>query len=94
MEKQQLDFHLTMEDYFKSKLTLFDKCKRGIINIDDEYGKLILKTSSCAHSTCSLKQIANYRATEIDYQDERGVKYKTRTFEKEIDIFCKVPGEF
>ena len=94
LTEDHLDFHLTMEDYFKSKLTLFDKCKRGIINIDDEYGKLILKTSSCAHSTCSLKQIANYRATEIDYQDERGVKYKTRTFEKEIDIFCKVPGEF
>ena len=94
LTEDHLDFHLTMEDYFKSKLTLFDKCKRGIINIDDEYGKQILKSSSCAHSTCSLNQIANYRAIDIDYKGECGVKYKTKTFDKEIDIFCKVPGEF
>ena len=94
LTEDHLDFHLTVEDYFKSKLTLFDKCKRGIINIDDEYGKLILKASSCAHSTCSLKQIANYRACDIEYLGERGIKYKLKTFNKEIDVLCNIPGEF
>ncbi len=94
LTEDHLDFHLTMEDYFKSKLTLFDKCKRGIINIDDEYGKLIVKSSSCAHTTCSLKQLANYRACDLDYQGERGVKYKIKTFDNSFDIFCKAPGEF
>ena len=94
LTEDHLDFHLTMEDYFKSKLTLFDKCKRGIINIDDEYGKLILKASSCAHSICSIKQRANYKAIDIQHQGERGVKYKIKTFDKEFDIFCKIPGEF
>ncbi len=93
LSEDHLDFHLTMEDYFKSKLTLFDKCKRGIINIDDEYGKLILKASSCAHSTCSIKRRANYSAVDIKHQGERGVKYTIKTFDKEFEIFSKIPGE-
>ena len=94
LTEDHLDFHLTMEDYFKSKLTLFDKCRRGIINIDDEYGKLILKSSSCDFATCSIRQRANYIANDIEYQGERGVKYKLKNKEKEINVFCTVPGEF
>ena len=94
LTEDHLDFHLTMEDYFKSKLSLFDKCKRGIINIDDDYGKLILKASPCALTTCSLKHRADYRAKDVRYQGERGVKYKINNKEKEIDISCNIPGEF
>ena len=94
LTEDHLDFHLNMEDYFKAKLTLFDNCRRGIINIDDDYGKLILKTSSCAFSTVSMKQYATYRTKDIEPMGERGVKYKIKSKEKEIDIFCRVPGEF
>ncbi len=94
LTQDHLDFHPTMEDYFKSKLTLFDKCRRGIINIDDDYGKLILKNSPCIISTCSIKQVADYRADDIVYCGTSGVKYKFKNKEKEIDVFCNVPGEF
>ncbi len=94
LSEDHLDFHLTMEDYFKAKLTLFDKCKRGIINIDDDYGKLILKASPCALSTCSIKHRADYRAKDITYLGERGVKYTISQKEKQIEIFSKIPGEF
>lgn len=93
LTEDHLDFHLTMEDYFKAKLTLFDKCKRGIINVDDEYGKLILKASSSAKTTCSLNSCSDWRADDIQYLGERGVKYKLNNQEKEIDVYCKVPGE-
>ena len=76
LTEDHLDFHLNMEDYFKSKLTLFEKCKRGIINIDDDYGKLILNTSSCEKLTCSIKQKADFIAADINYCGEAGVKYK------------------
>lgn len=94
LTQDHLDFHLTMEDYFKSKLSLFDKCRRGIINIDDEYGKLILKSSSCAFKTCSTKQNADYRACDVEYRGERGVKYILKNKEKQIDILSNIPGEF
>ena len=94
LTEDHLDFHLTMEDYFKSKLTLFDKCRRGIINIDDDYGKLILKSSSCDLTSCSIKQNADYFAKDIEFGGERGVKYKLKNKEKEIDIISNIPGEF
>ena len=94
LTEDHLDFHLTMEDYFKSKLTLFDKCKRGIINIDDDYGKLILNTSSCEKLTCSTEQNADFLATDINYCGDAGVKYKLKNKEKEIDVICNIPGEF
>ena len=94
LTEDHLDFHLTMEDYFKAKLTLFEKCKRGIINIDDDYGKLILNTSSCKILTCSTKQVADFVATDINYCGDAGVKYILKNKEKEIDIFSNIPGEF
>ena len=94
LSEDHLDFHLNMEDYFKAKLTLFDKCKCGIINIDDYYGKLILKASSCSLITCSLKHSADFIANNIQYYGEQGVKYKIQNKEKEIDIECNIPGEF
>ena len=94
LTEDHLDFHLTMEDYFKAKLTLFEKCKRGIINIDDDYGKLILNTSSCEKLTCSTRQNADFVATNINYCGEAGVKYKLQNIEKEIDVLSNIPGEF
>ncbi|MBP7605143.1 MAG: hypothetical protein KBA15_14545, partial [Spirochaetes bacterium] len=50
LTRDHLDFHLTFEDYFASKLLLFDLVGRsgkgrraGIVNCDDEYGRTILR---------------------------------------------------
>ena len=53
-----------------------------------------MKTSPCAISTCSLNQYADCRAVDIKYCGELGVKYKLKFLEKELDIFCNIPGEF
>ncbi len=94
LTEDHLDFHLTMEDYFNSKLSLFDKCRRGIINIDDPYGKIILNASSCAYITCSINESADYNAINIVHQGERGVKYTLKSKEKQIDVLSNIPGEF
>lgn len=52
LSQDHLDFHHTMEDYFKAKESLFTsylansdkRDKRAIINIDDEYGKRLKRT--------------------------------------------------
>ena len=94
LTEDHLDFHLTMEDYFKSKLSLFDKCKRGIINIDDDYGKLILKSISKPLISCSVRQYADYKACDIEYHGEHGVKYTLKNKEKQFDVLSNIPGEF
>ncbi len=40
LSEEHLDFHETMDNYFKSKVKLFYKTRKyNIINIDDPYGK-------------------------------------------------------
>ena len=94
LTEDHLDFHLDMEDYFKAKLSLFDKCKCGIINIDDDYGKLILKSSPCNLLTCSLENDADFIAKDIENLGEQGVKYKIKNDTKEFDLIINIPGEF
>ena len=47
--------HPDMEDYFNSKLKLFDLCKKAFINIDDEAGKRVFKSNKCQMKTYGIK---------------------------------------
>ncbi len=49
LTQDHLDFHITMEEYFRTKLRLFQDLKpkgnikiRGVINLDDKWGKQII----------------------------------------------------
>lgn len=42
-----LDYHKTMENYRNAKLKLFHKCPVGVINVDDEAGKYMIKWGTC-----------------------------------------------
>ena len=47
LTQDHLDFHGTMENYLKAKAMLFDMCRIGVINVDDDASEyLIEKTSS------------------------------------------------
>ncbi|MBQ6928769.1 MAG: UDP-N-acetylmuramoyl-L-alanyl-D-glutamate--2,6-diaminopimelate ligase [Oscillospiraceae bacterium] len=41
LTQDHLDYHKTMEEYFKAKCILFENSKNIIINADDEYGRRI-----------------------------------------------------
>ena len=88
-----LDFHLTMEDYFKSKLMLFEKCDLGIINIDDEYGKTIAEIAPCKIKTCSTVKNADYFAKDI-LGLENGTKYVIANSGTELEIDLKILGSY
>lgn len=94
LTEDHLDFHHTMEDYFKSKLRLFNKCRVGIINIDDEYGKKIIQLAPCKIKTCSMSGSADYLAENIKILGESGTEYTLKTKDDEISLACTVPGIF
>jgi UDP-N-acetylmuramoyl-L-alanyl-D-glutamate--2,6-diaminopimelate ligase len=83
-----------MEDYFKSKLELFNRCKIGIINVDDEYGKMIKSIAPCNIRTCSMSKDADYFVDEINSFDEKGTVFKMRGENKELLLKNNVPGRF
>ena len=39
---EHLDLHGTMEDYYAAKRTLFEVCRKAVVNADDRYGRRLL----------------------------------------------------
>ncbi len=66
LTQDHLDYHGTMEEYFKAKCLLFENSKGIVVNIDDEYGKRI-KASYENVFTVSLEQEADLVARNIQY---------------------------
>ena len=54
-----------MEDYFNSKLKLFDMCKMGFTNTDDLHGCKVLKKAPCEMKTYGIDNSANLLAKDI-----------------------------
>ncbi len=62
LSRDHLDYHQSMESYFKAKASLFrsflieDSDPRSVVNIDDQWGTLLAKELDRQCWTCSLKE--------------------------------------
>lgn len=64
-----LDYHKTMEEYFKAKSRLFrdlGEAAHAVINIDDEWGRRLIKLSKGKVVTYGTKLIADFLSTDIN----------------------------
>jgi len=94
LSPEHLDFHRSMEDYFKAKLKLFRMMlpdRRALVNLDDSYGKRILKQVRCPVVTYGIKNNADYKVTDFNVEGSRTCfKVKIRGKEEKFRIF--LPG--
>ncbi|MGE5329205.1 MAG: UDP-N-acetylmuramoyl-L-alanyl-D-glutamate--2,6-diaminopimelate ligase [Deltaproteobacteria bacterium] len=93
LTQDHLDFHLNFENYFNAKAKLFDLCKAGKANIDDEYGLRILEMGKCPMKSFGIKHTADIKAKDIDIKPE-GTKFKVETSKGEIEVSVPIPGIF
>ncbi len=56
LTEDHLDFHVTMEEYGKAKAILFGQCRKGIVNIDDAYAKMMIDAATCPLYTYSVEK--------------------------------------
>lgn len=92
LTQEHLDFHKTMEGYLEAKQKLFRNCRTAIINNSDPYAEQIQSVCPGKVVTCGEK--SDYRATNPDASDFRGVSYTLTTPSESIEILCPVPGSF
>lgn len=59
--------HPTFEHYLQCKARLFKMAKHGIINVDDEYAKDIIKAATCDVETFAIENNADLTANNIRY---------------------------
>ena len=81
--------HPDMEDYFNSKLKLFDLCKTAFINIDDEAGKRVIESNKCKMKTYGIKENADLKAENITITNS----YTEFTIGEE-EYKAYIPGKF
>ena len=87
LDNDHLDFHHGKEDYFNTKLKLFESSKRGLFNMDDEYSKKACSLVKCEKSTFGIINPGDAYATEIDvnffenafYYRQKDLIFKAKT---------------
>lgn len=96
LSEDHLDYHVTMENYYKSKLKLFNITKKyNIINYDDPYGKRMLKEikNNIPIITYGLDEKCDVSAKNIVYHSN-GVDFVLVTPKGSIPIKMKLLGKF
>ena len=92
LTRDHLDYHKTMENYFLAKAKLFDMCKVGVINSDDEYGKRLKDMGACEKITVGTKD-ADILAENIRI-DASGVRFTAEYKEKTEEVTLGISGMF
>jgi UDP-N-acetylmuramoyl-L-alanyl-D-glutamate--2,6-diaminopimelate ligase len=69
LSQDHLDFHPDMESYFDAKAALFTPryAKSGVVNLDDEYGRLLIGRAQIPVTTFSAigRSTADWRAADV-----------------------------
>lgn len=96
LTKDHLDYHISMDNYFNSKLKLFYKTtKFNIINIDDKYGRKIIE--NVGHRvgllTYGIEHKADIYATDIKYSIDK-VSFTLNYLGNNLKIILNMPGTF
>lgn len=94
LTQDHLDYHGTMEKYFKAKKLLFGICDTAVINIDDEYGKRLYDEISCKKLAYSLtSDTADYTAHDIKFSAQ-GSRFSLLARSKLSRVNFCMPGKF
>lgn len=98
LTQDHLDFHITMENYFRAKSKLFEDLVTGdfaVINIDDEYGNRFLEATSqgVRKYTYGIKNDAIVKAKDVSY-DGQGASFTCVIDKKEYKVNLRMNGLF
>jgi UDP-N-acetylmuramoyl-L-alanyl-D-glutamate--2,6-diaminopimelate ligase len=96
LTQDHLDFHLTMEEYLKAKLRLFEMLEEGsvaVVNADDPAsGKVIAAASKAKILTYGLSAGAGVRARALTLGPQ-GTQFVVTWSEGQVPVALKLPGK-
>ena len=94
LSQDHLDYHGTMEEYFKAKKILFSQAETAVINIDDEKGKELAEELKIPTITFSSRSNdADYTAKSIDLRSD-GIRYVVSGYDYIDRISFSMPGRY
>ncbi len=98
LTQDHLDFHITMNNYFKAKAILFDRLVLGdfaVINADDEYATRLMEVVSPTVDmyTYGINMPADVRAKDLSFSNN-GASFTCVIKDKEYRVNLKMNGMF
>jgi len=95
LSQDHLDFHGDIESYFKAKAQLFTDYSVGnaVINLDDSFGRRLVKLSSAPVVTYSLSGDADVQAVLL-VVDNDGVRMRASTPRGDLEFLSPLLGNF
>lgn len=97
LSQDHLDYHRTLEEYFKAKRALFARSygerSTNVVNIDDQYGCRIARKSNSNLLTFGLSPEVDIRATEINLTSS-GSNFLALTPQGKTQVSLKLRGAF
>lgn len=93
LTQDHLDFHKTMENYLNAKMKLFDISEKGVVNFDDEGGKVIADKKNCDILKVGLGENCDFKAENINIT-ARGVDFDVIYNGNCYPMNIAIPGKF
>lgn len=97
LTQDHLDFHKTFENYYKAKAKLFNISKNSIINVDDEYGKRLIKevtmNNTSKVTTYSIEEGSDLKGENIDLE-ATGMIFHLEINSEMKKVCLSIPGRY
>lgn len=94
LTQDHLDYHHDMETYFQAKRKLFEMCDTAVLNLDDPYGRRLVKEISCKTLTFSTQDDqADFTAKDIRPAPDSS-QFMLVGKEKIARVRLPIPGDF
>ncbi|WP_425576910.1 UDP-N-acetylmuramoyl-L-alanyl-D-glutamate--2,6-diaminopimelate ligase [Nocardioides conyzicola] len=95
--RDHLDFHRDVDDYFDAKASLFtpERARLGLVNVDDEHGRLLLERATVPLRTFSSEGAdADWRVSDVELTAVGSTFVITTPTGDRIAAGCPLPGDF
>lgn len=94
LTQDHLDFHGDMESYFLAKKRLLLRCRRAVVNIDDDYGKRIFNERPDMSISCSVRGAGDFFASNVQRKGTDGYSFCMENESESLNVELSLCGEF
>jgi UDP-N-acetylmuramoyl-L-alanyl-D-glutamate--2,6-diaminopimelate ligase len=95
--RDHLDFHADLEDYFAAKASLFtpQRCRRGLVNVDDEHGRRLAAEATVPTATFSVRDsAADWHVSDVALQRSGSTFTVHAPSGRSFPVRVPLPGDF
>ena len=93
LTEDHLDFHGTMEEYYRAKRLLFQRCRGAVLCIDDPYVRRLAEELTIPFLTCSTVE-GDFCALHRESMGMKGSRFLFKTPAGSYPARLSIPGNF